>query len=47
MAWTDRPAVRPDGTVDPDLESICRECTFMSLAAMLLNPMLYQGVPAF
>jgi hypothetical protein len=46
-AWTAKPPVRPDGTVDPDLESFYRECTLMSVVAMFLDPMLYQGVLAF
>ncbi len=45
-ASTGRPAVRTDGTVDPDLVSSYRECTLMSVVAMLLDPMLYQSVLA-
>ena len=46
-ASTGRPAVRTDGTVDPGLVSYYRECTLMSVAAMLLDPMLYQSAFAF
>lgn len=46
-ASTGRPAVRTDGTVDPGLVGYYRECTLMSVAAMLLDPMLYQSALAF
>jgi len=46
-SYTGRPAVRQDNTVDPELVSYYRECTFASVLWMLLDPLLYQGVLSF
>lgn len=45
--YYNRPAVREDETVDPELVSYYREATYLSVLWTLLDPMLYQGAKAF
>ena len=42
-----RPAVREDETVDPDLVRYYREAIYLSVLWTLLDPMLYTGAKAF
>jgi len=45
--YTGRPAIRTDGTVDPDLIRQYRESAYLSLVWMLLDPMFYRSAGAF
>ncbi len=44
---TGRPAIRADGTVDPELARNYRESVYVNILWTLLDPMLYQGAKAF
>lgn len=45
--YYNRPAVRGDETVDPELVSYYRETVYLSVLWTLLDPMLYKGAKAF
>jgi hypothetical protein len=45
--YTGRPAIREDGSVDPELIDYYRESVYLSLLWTLLDPMLYQSAKAF
>jgi hypothetical protein len=45
--YTGRPAIRNDGSVDPDLVRQYREASYLSLLWTLLDPMLYRSAGAF
>jgi hypothetical protein len=46
-SFTGRPAIREDGTVDPDLVRYYREAVYLSVLWTLLDPMLYKSTRAF
>ncbi|UCH63636.1 MAG: hypothetical protein JSU77_04105 [Fidelibacterota bacterium] len=45
--YTNRDAIRGDGSVDPELVSYYREAVYLSVLWTLLDPMLYQSTKAF
>ena len=44
---TGRPAIREDGSVDPELSRYYRESVYVNILWTLLDPMLYQSAKAF
>ncbi|MFB0516236.1 MAG: hypothetical protein ACETWG_06495 [Candidatus Neomarinimicrobiota bacterium] len=45
--YTSRPAIRQDGSVDPELSSYYQEAVYLSVLWIMLDPMLYQSAKAF
>lgn len=47
QGYYNRPAIREDGSVDPDLVRLYRESFYLNILWTLLDPMLYRNAKAF